>query len=119
MSEYKPVTDSELKEFQELLKRCPEGTMDALLKYRETRSADALNTFLIGCIKRHADDEYHAVLDEGRSNVSFIDDLGIDSMTMMEIVMMVEACLGIQIDNQDLMSVRTLGDLDTYIHKTL
>lgn len=119
MSEYKPVTESEMEEFQELLKRCPEGTLEALLSYRDTHSPAALNTFLIGCIKRHADDEYHEVLDSGGKEVSFIDDLGIDSMTMMEIVMMVETCLNIQIDNQDLMSVRTLGDLDTFIHKTL
>jgi 3-hydroxyacyl-[acyl-carrier-protein] dehydratase len=119
MSEYKPVTESEMEEFRDLLKRCPEGTMDALLTYRETNSPEALNTFLIGCIKRHAEDEYHDTLDSGGREVSFIDDLGIDSMTMMEIVMMVESCLDIQIDNQDLMSVRTLGDLDAYLKKTL
>ena len=119
MSEYKPVTDNDRENFQQTLKRCPEGTLEALILFRESGNLEALNAFLIGCIKRHTEDEYHNLLDEGRKDISFIDDLGIDSMTMMEIVMMVEECLEIQIDNQDLMKVRTLGDLNTFIQKTL
>ena len=119
MSEHKPVTENERENFQQTLKRCPAGTLEALIQYRETGDQQALNTFLIGCIKRHTEDEYHHLLDEGRSDVSFIDDLGIDSMTMMEVVMMVEECLEIQIENQDLMNVRTLGDLNTFIKKSL
>ncbi len=119
MSEYKPVTDSERENLRQTLKRCPEGTLESLITFRETGNFDALNTFLLGCIERHTEDEYHALLKEGRADISFIDDLGIDSMTMMEIVMMVEECLEIQIDNQDLMSVRTLGDLNTFIKKSL
>jgi len=118
MSEDKPVTDEEMEIFEETLKRCPDGTLDALLRYRETKDLDALNAFLLGCIKRHTDKEYYGLLDEGRPDLSFIDDLGIDSMTMMEIVMMVESCLGVQIDNQDLMNMRTLGDLNNYLRKS-
>jgi 3-hydroxyacyl-[acyl-carrier-protein] dehydratase len=119
MSEYKPVTENDLENFKELLKRCPDGTLEALIIFRETGDKTALNTFLVGCIKRHTEDEYHVLLDEGQATVSFIDDLGIDSMTMMEIVMMVEECLEIQIENQDLMTVRNLGDLNTFIQKSL
>jgi Acyl carrier protein len=119
MSEYKPVTENDRENFQQTLKRCPEGTLEALVLFRESGDLDALNTFLLGCIKRHTEDEYHSLLDEARDDISFIDDLGIDSMTMMEIVMMVEECLEIQIENQDLMSVRTLGDLNSFIKKSL
>ena len=118
MNEHKTVTDEEMEDFEETLKRCPDGTLNALLQYRETKDLDALNTFLLGCIKRHTDKEYYDLLDEGRPDLSFIDDLGIDSMTMMEIVMMVESCLDVQIDNQELMNMRTLGDLNDYLLKS-
>ena len=107
------------EQYGETLKRCPEGTFDALLRYRETGSVDPLNTFLIGCIVRHTEPEYHALLEGENSEVSFIDDLGIDSMTMMEIVMMAEECLEIQIDNEDLMNISTIGELNSYLTKAL
>lgn len=108
---------SKLEQFNETLKRCPKGTVHALLRYRETGSVDALNTFLIGCIIRHTEPEYHALLEGENKEVSFIDDLGIDSMTMMEIVMMAEECLEIQIDNQDLMNISNVGELNSYLIK--
>lgn len=119
MSEIKPVSESEQENLKDTLKRCPEGTFEALLEYRSSGSFEALSTFLVGCIKRHTDEEYQACLDEGSDTVSFIDDLGIDSMTMMEVVMMVEECLQIHIDNQDLMNLQTIGDLNTFIKKVL
>lgn len=119
MSEAKHITDNDIKNLEEVLKRCPAGTLEGLLRFRETGDMASFQVFLIGCIKRHTDDEFHPLLDSGRSDLSFIDDIGIDSMTMMEIVMMIEECLNIQIDNKDLMEIRTLGELDTYIQKTL
>lgn len=117
MIELKPVNESEIENLKETLKRCPEGTLEALLQYRGSGDLAALNLFLLGCIRRHTDEEYQACLEQANESVSFIDDLGIDSMTMMEVVMMVEECLEVQIDNQDLMNMRTIGDLNNYIKK--
>jgi acyl carrier protein len=36
-------------------------------------------------------------------------------MTMMEIVMMVEECLGIHIENEELLEIQSFVDLDKYI----
>lgn len=118
MSEAKHITDDERKNLMEVLKRCPEGTLEGLVSYRETGDVEGLGCFLVGCIKRHTDEEYYELLDTGGPDVSFIDDIGIDSMTMMEIAMMIEECLEIRIDNQELIGIRTLGDLDGYIRKT-
>ena len=119
MSEFKSVVESDQENLKDTLRRCPEGTLEALLDYRANGNFESLSAFLIGCIKRHTDEEYQACLDAESDSVSFIDDLGIDSMTMMEVVMMVEECLQIQIDNQDLMNLQTIGDLNTYIKKVL
>ena len=103
-------------EFETILRRCPSGTLEALLAYLETQDLQALNTFLVGCIHRHVEDEYEPLLQQSNiESLSFIDDLGIDSMTMMEIVMMVESCLDIEIDNQDLMQLATFGDLRRFL----
>ena len=117
MSELKPIDQSDIENLEEVLKRCPDGTMYALLRYRNEGDLDALSTFLLGCIKRHTDEEYQSCLDSGDPSVSFVEDLGVDSMTMMEVVMMVEECLDVRLDNQDLMNIRTIGDLNAYIQK--
>ena len=117
MSDLKPVNATETKDLEETLKRCPDGTLDALIQYRNEGDLDALSTFLVGCIKRHTDQEYQACLDSGDESISFIDDLGVDSMAMMEVVMMVEECLGIRLENKDLMQIQTIGDLNGYIKK--
>ena len=118
MSSHKAVSERQLEQFRETLKRCPAGTLDALLGYRETGDLEGLNTFLLGCIQRHTEDEYQHLIDANNLNISFVDDLGIDSMTMIEIVMMVEECLEIKIDNQDLMKIRNVGDLKTFLANT-
>jgi 3-hydroxyacyl-[acyl-carrier-protein] dehydratase len=118
MSEAKHITEDERKNLEEVLKRCPAGTLEALVLYREAGDVGALNRFLTGCLKRHIDQEYYDLLDSGRPDLSFIDDLGIDSMTMMEVAMMIEECLLIRIDNQELVQIQTLGDLDGFIKKT-
>lgn len=115
MSLDKQITADEIENFRDTLKRCPAGTLDALIDFRNNGGKAALDGFLIGVLKRHVEPEYRDLLDGELAKLSFIDDLGIDSMTMMEVVMMVEECLVIRMENQDLMNIRTYGDLDGYI----
>lgn len=119
MSLDKQITPTEIEDIRETLKRCPEGTLEALVAFRNEGDIAALDRFMVGVFKRHIEPEYHDLLDGDRSKLSFVDDLGVDSMTMMEIVMMVEECLGIRIENQDLMSVRTYADLNKFIAEQL
>ncbi|MEM1223186.1 MAG: phosphopantetheine-binding protein [Verrucomicrobiota bacterium] len=115
MSKIKPTSQDEAEAFRETLKRCPEGTYAALIRFREQGDPEDLNQFIVGVIRRHTEEEYHSLLDGPKDDVAFIEDLGIDSMTMMEIVMMVEECLGFHLDNKDLMKIQTYGAMENYI----
>ncbi|MDF1753115.1 MAG: phosphopantetheine-binding protein [Verrucomicrobiales bacterium] len=119
MSENKPIDDEDLEDIKETLKRCPEGTFEALIDFRTTGNRESLHNFLVGVLKRHVEPEYVGLLDNEHLALSFADDLGIDSMTMMEVVMMVEECLGIHIENEQLMEIETYGELDKYIAENL
>ena len=44
-----------------------------------------------------------------------IEDLGLDSLTMVEIVLAVEDAIGMSIDNEDIQKLTTLGDIKSYI----
>jgi 3-hydroxyacyl-[acyl-carrier-protein] dehydratase len=113
------LTDEKISHFKDLLKRCPEGTLEALLLFLEKNDLSALDVFIVGVLKHHIEPEYEELLDGDRDALSFIDDLGIDSMSMIEIVMVVEECLGINLDNQDLVKIQTYSDLETYIRVKL
>ena len=48
-------------------------------------------------------------------NTSFIDDLGADSIDLLELVLALEDEFGIQIDEDDIKNIRTVGDIVEYI----
>lgn len=48
---------------------------------------------------------------------SFVDDLDIDSLSMVEIAVQTEDKYGVKIPDEDLASLRTVGDAVAYIQK--
>lgn len=48
---------------------------------------------------------------------SFVDDLDIDSLSMVEIAVQTEDKYGVKIPDEDLASLRTVGDVVAYIQK--
>ena len=50
---------------------------------------------------------------------SFVDDLGADSLDLVELVMAMEDHFGIEISDEELMKIRTIQDAVNYIKKRL
>jgi acyl carrier protein len=48
---------------------------------------------------------------------TFADDLGIDSLTMMEIVVAVEDQFGVRVNDDDVEGLRSIGDAADYIER--
>jgi acyl carrier protein len=48
---------------------------------------------------------------------SFVDDLDIDSLSMVEIAVQMEDAYGVKIPDEDLASLRTVGDVVAYVQK--
>jgi len=46
---------------------------------------------------------------------SFIDDLGADSLDIVELVMAMEECFNIEIPDEDAEKLRTVADVQTYL----
>ena len=105
----------ETEELRELLKRCPEGTFEAALAFRAHKDVLQVPVIVLGIIERHLEPEQKEALGEGDDSVRLYEDLGVDSLTMLEIVMMVEQTLQLSIDNEELRDLRTLGDVKAYL----
>ena len=104
-----------LEDLKETLKRCPEGTYEALLTFRENKDIDQVPIIVMGIIERHLESDQKEVLNTGGDETRLYEDLGIDSLTMLEIVMMTEQTLELSLENEELKELRTIGDVKTYI----
>ena len=98
------------------LKRCSPATVDAALQFRATRDPALVPAIVIGIIERFTEPDLRPKLHaENLDDIRLIDDLGVDSLTMMEIVILVEEVLQVQIRNEELRDLRTIGDIKIFV----
>ncbi len=110
-----PLSEDERGDLADSLKRCSEETRQAAFEFRESGKLSLLPIIILGIIERFLEPEIRPKLQEGDGSLKLIDDLGIDSLTMMEIVVLVEESLDLSIDNEELRDLRTLDDVRVFL----
>ncbi len=111
----KPFTPEEDTNLRESLKRCSAATYEAAAQFRKTGNTEHLPAIVLGIIERFVEPDLRAKLKDADDDLRIIEDLGIDSLTMMEIVILVEDVLQMSINNEELRHLRTVGDVKTFI----
>ena len=111
----KPFAPDDEAALREALKRCSPSTFEAAVQFRKTGNADHMPAVVIGVIERFVEPDLRAKLKDADDDLRLIEDLGIDSLTMMEIVILVEDVLQLTISNDELRNLRTVGDVKTFI----
>jgi acyl carrier protein len=104
------------EDLKELLKRCPAGTYEAALAFRKNKNVSQIETVVMGIIDRHLEPDQREILAKSDDSLRMYEDLGMDSLTMLEVVMLVEQTLQVSIDNEELRDLRTLEDVKTYLN---
>ncbi len=100
---------------REALKRCSPSTFESACQFRKTGNPEHLPAVVIGVIERFVEPDLRIKLKDADDDLRLIEDLGIDSLTMMEIVILVEDVLQMSINNDELRNLRTVGDVKTFI----
>src|SRR5208283_2778658 len=100
---------------RESLKRCSASTFEAASQFRKTKNTEHLPAIILGIIERFVEPDLRAKLKDPDDDLRLIEDLGIDSLTMMEIVILVEEVLQMSINNEELRNLRTIGDVKQFI----
>jgi 3-hydroxyacyl-[acyl-carrier-protein] dehydratase len=111
----KPFAPDDEAALREALKRCSPSTFEAAVQFRKTGNADHMPAIVIGVIERFVEPDLRPKLKDADDDLRLIEDLGIDSLTMMEIVILVEEVLQLTINNDELRNLRTVGDVKTFI----
>ena len=103
------------EDLKDLLKRCPPGTYEAALAFRKDKDVSQVEKIVMGIIDRHLEPDQREILNNSDETLRMYEDLGMDSLTMLEIVMLVEQTLQVSIDNEELRDLRTVGDVKAYL----
>src|SRR5471030_450417 len=111
----KPFAPDDEAALRESLKRCSPSTFEAASQFRKTGNPEHLPAVVIGVIERFVEPDLRIKLKDADDDLRLIEDLGIDSLTMMEIVILVEDVLQMSINNDELRNLRTVGDVKTFI----
>ena len=107
-----PPKDADLRE---VLKHCSAATYEAACRFRKTGELRLVPAIVAGVIERYLVRDVHARFGSMREDLRLNEDLGLDSLTLMEIVSQVEDAVRISISDADLRHFRTLGDVRRHV----
>lgn len=108
-------TSAEEDSLRESLRRCSPATIEAAISYRREGDTKLLSPIIIGIFERFVEPDQRARLAGECDDLRVIEDLGLDSLTMMEIVMLVEEVTHTKIENEELRGLVTIGDIKTFV----
>lgn len=97
------------------LKRCSPDCIDAAIRFRETGDVTLIPVVINGVAERFLEPDMRPLLKSGDDGLRIMEDLGIDSLALFEIVVLMEQVFGFAITNRAIASLRTLGDVKEFI----
>lgn len=104
---------------RELLKRCSPVTYDAACRLRATGDPGHLPVVVRGIVERFVAPSLRARLRLPGDELRLVEDLGVDSLTLLEIVSLSEEVFQLSIENDDLPSLSTIGDVVRFIDRRI
>ena len=110
-----PLSAEQETRLRESFKRCSPETVEAMVRFRNQHDIDSVIVAVHGIIERYLKLEPGQTLASKPDTTKLGEDLGIDSLTMLEIVMAIEEALDFRIEDSDARAIRTLGDVRTYV----
>ncbi len=110
-----PITEERKLEITRSLKRCSEPTLEAALRFEESRNLDELPAIVLGVLARDASNPRPEGVSAATDDMKLVEDIGMDSFGMIEVVMTAEEVLGLTIATQEMNGIVTLGDLKKFL----
>jgi len=115
MTDFAPLSPDQEAKLRESFKRCTSETVEAILRFRNTHDLSAVIVAVNGVIERYLKLAPGETLAIKPGSTRLGEDLGIDSLTMLEIVMAIEEALDFRIEDSEARAIRTLGDVRQYV----
>jgi acyl carrier protein len=110
-------SDEAKKRAQESLVGFPPVVKAAYLAFAEGGDPQCLDVAVLGVLQFYLAQKPKESLEALPGSTRLIEDLGCDSLTMMDTVFMVESLFEIKIDDQELPQIVTLDDLRAHLRR--
>ncbi|MCC5023510.1 MAG: acyl carrier protein [Candidatus Synoicihabitans palmerolidicus] len=110
-----PATSTPEEDLRQSLKRCRPEVTTATFQYRDSGDTSLRPLILTGVIERFVEPELRSRLTNPDDTLRLREDLGLDSLTMMEIVLLTEDVFRINITAYELRHLCTLGQIKTFV----
>jgi 3-hydroxyacyl-[acyl-carrier-protein] dehydratase len=110
------LTQEETEQIRHNFRRCREGTADAIIDLRRTGDIELVPTIVRGIVWRYVREETQPAVEQATPETP-LGSLGIDSLTMMEIVLDVQDALNLTIEDADLKQMKTIGDVIGFLQQ--
>ena len=104
---------------RELLRRCSPSTYEAACQLHATGDPGYLPVVVRGIVERFVAPSLRARLRLPADELRLVEDLGVDSLTLLEIVSLAEDVFQLSIGNDELASLRTVGDVVRFLEPRL
>lgn len=114
-----PLTEEQISEIKLSFKRCSEPTVQAILRFRETEDIEVVPQIVSGIIERYMPPESADRFQQATDETRISEDLGIDSLTMLEIILSIEEAIGLHIEDSELRPLKSLGDVKKFLRAKL
>lgn len=109
-------TQEEIEQIRHNFRRCREGTADAIIDLRRNGDIELIPTIVRGIVWRYVREETQPAVEQATPETP-LGSLGIDSLTMMEIVLDVQDALNVTIEDADLKQMKTIGDVIGFLQQ--
>ncbi len=97
----------------------PSRVTAAYLAFAESGDLPSLDVVVLGVLQFYLPKKPAAPLDSLPGTTRLVDDLGCDSLTLVDIVFMVEGVFDIKLDDAELARILTLDDLRALVRRLL
>ena len=101
----------------ERLKHLPEPARAAFQQFQANGNPATLDPVIFAILEDFIPQTPATPMPELPLTSRLIEDLGFDSLAITEVVFFTEDLFGITISNEEIIQVRTLGDLRSFIHR--
>lgn len=111
-----PLTEEQVQQIRHGFRRCRDGTVDAIVNLKTTGDPGYIPAIVRGIVWRYVHENVRSRVDEATPETPLAS-LGIDSLTMMEVVLDVQDALDLVIDDEDLKNMKTIGDVIGFLQQ--
>jgi 3-hydroxyacyl-[acyl-carrier-protein] dehydratase len=113
------LSENELAEIKDELRRCSPETLAAAIRFREQGDQTAIANVVYGLIELYQPATAKLPLKDANDDTRLSEDLGLDSLSLLEMVFAIEGVLKIHVESEQLREVRTIGKLNQFLRDKL